>query len=127
MRFRTRVTLLVATAVAVAIVLASLTAWFAARTELRNQVDGLLRDQVTRSQRGPLFDRLQGPGIPLGPFDSQVYFQIVGADGTIGRPSNQTVQLPITAIERNAALGRGDLHLRDVHVSGHHLRMITVP
>ena len=127
MRFRTRVTLLVATAVAVAIVLASLTAWFAARTELRNQVDGLLRDQATRSERGPLFDRFPGAGIPLGPFDSQVYFQIVGADGTAARPSNQTVALPITAIEHNAALGHGGVHLRDVHVSGHHLRMITVP
>jgi two-component system sensor histidine kinase MprB len=125
-RFRTRVTLLVSTAVAVAIVLASLTAWFAARTELRSQVDGLLRDQVARSQRGALFDRLQGP-VPLGPFDSQVFFQIVGADGTVARPANQTVALPITAVERDAALGHGDVHLRDVHVSGRHLRMITVP
>lgn len=128
MRFRTRVTLLAATAVAVAIVLASLAAWFAARAELRDQVDGLLRNQAVGVQNAAFLDRPPDGGFRLRPFvDSQVNFQIVGSDGSVLRPINQTVHLPVTAIERNAALGHGDLRLRDVHVSGQHLRMITVP
>lgn len=128
MRFRTRVTLLAATAVAVAIVLASLAAWFAARAELRDQVDGLLRNQAARVQQSPLLDQPPSPGFGLRPFvDSQVTFQMIGNDGTVFVPRDQTVRLPVTTTERNAALGRGDLHLRDVHVSGQHLRMITVP
>jgi len=118
----------VAVAVAIAIVLASVAAWFAARTELRNQVDGLLRQQASGLQSSTQLDRPGGPFGGLRPIiDSQVTFQVVVSDGTILRPPNQTVRLPVTAIERAAALGHGGLHLRDVHVSGHHLRMITVP
>ena len=128
MRFRTRVTLLAATAVAVAIVLASLAAWFAARTELRNQVDVLLRNQAPQAQAQRFID-----GPPLSGFrsrgflDNQVHFQFVESDGTVRRPLDQTVHLPVTSIERNAALGKGSIHLRDVHVSGQHLRLMTVP
>jgi len=128
MRFRTRVTLLAATAVAVAIVVASLAAWFAARTELRNQVDGLLRSQASSLQSTTQLDRPIGGGFGRRPFiDSQVDFQIVASTGTVLRPANQTVKLPVSTIEHDAALGRGGLHLRDVHVAGQHLRMVTVP
>jgi two-component system sensor histidine kinase MprB len=128
MRFRTRVTLLAATAVAVAIVLASTAAWFAARAELRDQVDTLLRNQAAGVQDSPILDRPPFGAIRLRPIvDSQVTFQIVATDGTVLSPAEQTMRLPVTATEREAALGRGDLHLRDVHVGGQHLRMITVP
>jgi two-component system sensor histidine kinase MprB len=127
-RFRTRVTLLAATAVAVAIVLASLAAWFAARTELRNQVDGLLRNQAPQAQSQPFLDRPPLSGFrSRGFLDSQVHFQFVERDGTVRRPLDQTVHLPVTAIERNAALGKGSIRLRDIHVSGQHLRLMTVP
>ena len=128
MRFRTRVTLLAATAVAVAIVLASLAAWFAARAELRDQVDTLLRNQAVGAQASPALDRPPVGGFGLRPFiDSQVTFQIVSSDGTLFPPNGRGLRLPVTEIERAAAAGRGDLHLRDVHVGGHHLRMVTVP
>ena len=55
--------------VAVAIVLASLSAWFAARTELRNQVDGLLRNQAAGLQTSSTFrNRSFGTGFRLRPF-----------------------------------------------------------
>jgi two-component system sensor histidine kinase MprB len=128
MRFRTRVTLLAATAVAVAIVLASLAAWFAARTELRNQVDVLLRNQAPQAQAQRFIDRPPLAGFrSRGFLDSQVHFQFVDSNGTVRRPADQTVHLPVTAIERDAALGKGSIHLRDIHVSGQHLRLMTVP
>jgi two-component system sensor histidine kinase MprB len=126
--FRARVTLLAATAVAVAIVLASLAAWFAARAELRDQVDTLLRNQAVGAQASTALDRPPIGGFGLRPFiDSQVTFQIVSSDGRLFAPNNQAVRLPVTEIERAAAAGRGDLRLRDVHVGGQHLRMVTVP
>jgi two-component system sensor histidine kinase MprB len=130
-KFRTRVTLLAATAVAVAIVIASLAAWFAARTELRNQVDGLLRNQATQAQAAPFLDRPPLVGLGFGRsrgfLDSQVHYQFVSSDGRVFRGADETVHLPVTSIERNAASGHGSVRLRDVHVSGQHLRMITVP
>ena len=128
MRFRTRVTLLTATAVAVAIVLASLAAWFAARTELRNQVDGLLRNQAPQARSQPFLNRPPLSGFrSRGFLDAQVHFQLVESNGTVRRPPDQTVHLPVTAIERDAALGKGSIRLRDIHVSGQHLRLMTVP
>ena len=128
MRFRTRVTLLAATAVSIAIVLASLVAWFAARHELRSQVDSLLRTQASGLQRSRALDRPLLSGFGLRPFvDSQVDFQIVGSNGSTYAPNNQSVTLPVSAAERRAASGQGGLRLRDVHTGGQHLRMITVP
>ena len=49
------------------------------------------------------------------------------SDGTVVALSDQGARLPITKTERDAALGRGDLHLRDVHSDGRHYRMLTVP
>ena len=120
-------TLLAATAVAFAIVVVSFAAWFAARGELRKQVDGLLRHQAAGFQ-ARTFTQPPQAGFRLRPFlDTQVNFQIVGSDGTVLNPGNQVVHLPVTAVERNAALGRGAVHLRDVHVAGQHLRMATIP
>jgi two-component system sensor histidine kinase MprB len=127
-RFRTRVALLAATAVAVAIILASLVAWFAARTELRNQVDGLLRTQASSLQDPSVLNRPAGAGLRLRALlDNQVDVQIVGSDGSVLIPVDQTVHLPVTAVEHTAASGHGALHLRDVHVAGKHLRLMTVP
>ena len=126
-KFRTRVTLFVASAVAVAIVLASLSAWFAARTELRNQVDVQLRQQATRLQATSQLDQPTG-GFGLRPIiDSQIKFQIVRGDGLVIGPNDPSVRLPVTKIERDAAAGHGNFHLRDIHVAGEHLRMVTVP
>ncbi len=128
MRFRSRVTLLAATAVAIAIVLASLAAWFATRSELRKQIDNQLRTQAQGVQNANSLDRAPDPGLRLRPFiDSQVDFQILGSDGTRLQPGNQSVTLPVDTADKEAAQGDGDLRLRDVHVSGEHLRMITVP
>jgi two-component system, OmpR family, sensor histidine kinase MprB len=128
MRFRTRVTLLAATAVAVAIVLASLSAWFAARTELRNQVDGLLRNQASNVRDARFLNRVPDVGFRQRPFiDTQVDFQIVRSNGSVLRPTGQSLRLPVTNLEHEAALGHGSVRLRDVHVAGQHLRMMTVP
>jgi two-component system sensor histidine kinase MprB len=127
MTFRARVTIFSATAVAIAIVLASTIAWFAARHELRAQVDGLLRTQAVGIESSRALDR-PVPGFGLRPFvDTQVDFQVVESNGSVFVPNNQSLRLPVSALERSAALGKGHVHLRDVHVSGQHLRMATVP
>ena len=120
MRFRTRVTLLTATAVAVAIVLASLAAWFAARTELRNQVDGLLRNQAPQASIAAVPQPATPFRLPVArlPRQPRSTSSSSSSNGTVRRPPDQTVHLPVTAIERDAALGKGSIRLRDIHVSG---------
>lgn len=133
MKLRTRIALISAAAVAVAVVLASVGAYFAARNELRGQVDASLRE-VAQQARGfqGLLNTL-GPGgggfgrgrifEPATAFDA-VYIQALLADGTAVYPRSQNLRLPIEAEDVGVVEGGAPV-LRDLHVDGRHLRMIT--
>ena len=131
MKLRTRIALIAATAVAVAVVLASVGAYFAARSELRNQVDESLVE-VADQARG--FQGLLatlgagGPGRgrifqPRTAFDA-VYVQALLVDGSVIYPSTQELRLPFDARDL-AVISDGTAVLRDLDVDGRHLRMIT--
>lgn len=133
MKLRTRIALISAVAVAVAVVLASVGAYFAARNELRGQIDESLHE-VAQQARGfqGLLNSLGGPGGGFGrgrifeprtAFDA-VYIQALLADGTAVFPRDQDLRLPIED-EDVAVVGGDGSVLRDVHVDGRHLRMIT--
>ena len=132
MKLRTRIALIASVAVAVAVVLASIGAYFAARNELRDRVDASLTELSRQARdfrgllailRGPL-----GPRRPFGPttgFDV-LYYQALFADGPVLLPSDQELRLPVDDVDLEVARRVADGPvLRDVAVDGQHLRMIT--
>jgi two-component system sensor histidine kinase MprB len=140
MKLRTRIALIASLAVAVAVVLASVGAYFAARNELRDQVDESLVEvagQATGFQG--LLSALSGSGqgqgqggfgrgrlfSPRTAFDA-VYVQALLADGTAVYATEQELVLPIDGRDVAVVAG-GEAVLRDLEVDGRHLRMITVP
>ena len=90
MKLRTRIALTASIAVAIAVVLASIGAYFAARNELRDQVDESLIE-VSDQARGfqGLLNALGGPGLgrgrvlqPRNAFDA-LYIQALLREGVI--------------------------------------------
>jgi two-component system sensor histidine kinase MprB len=109
-------------AVAVAVILASATAFFALRHQLRAEVDRTLVERangiLNRPFRGFPF-RLPPLGGPGG------YIQIVHADGSVNRDPRETVALPVTDRALEVARGTRDSFLADQDVAGTHLRVLT--
>ena len=131
MKLRTRIALVASIAVAVGVVLASVGAYFAARNELRDQIDESLIE-VAEQARGfqGLVNTLGAPGFgrgrlfePRTAFDA-VYVQALLTDGNAVYPSNQALILPIDDGDIGVVAG-GEPILRDLDVDGRHLRMIT--
>lgn len=134
MPLRRRVALVAAGAVAVAVVLAALAAFFVTGRELRSEVDASLTDGIasiqTLARRGTDLERLGGfPGLGRGPIPGGriplfegTYWQIVLADGTVLAPEAQAVSLPIPG--DLASIGELP-RLSDEWVDGSHLRLAT--
>jgi two-component system, OmpR family, sensor histidine kinase MprB len=128
--FRARLALVAATAVALAVLLASAVVYIVVRDELRGTVDDALRDRAAEISRFPLRaiqegDRpvLEGPGLGGAPG----YIQVVQADGTTIRPPDERVELPISNHVLAVANGNGRPFFSDTHVSDVHLRVFTIP
>ncbi len=137
MSIRRRLAVGAGLAVAIAVAAASLIAYFAVRTQLRDTVDDSLREQAVRVvregssalpppgefRRG---DRFGGP---------QVYAQVVtpgtaDADPDHRRsrgPHADDVQLPVTDRDRAVAAGTARAYFWDAEVRGVPLRGITAP
>jgi two-component system sensor histidine kinase MprB len=127
MSFRTRLALVAAAAVALAVVAASFIVYFVVREQLRSTVDDSLRTTAIQLSRTPLhdFDHFAAPSSELG--DAPGYPQLVGVDGKAFRPPGKTVALPVNSrVTRVAQNGAGAFFM-DVHVSDRHLRMLTFP
>jgi two-component system, OmpR family, sensor histidine kinase MprB len=128
MSFRARLALVAAAAVALAVVAASFVVYFIVKDQLRSPIDDSLRENAEQIQHSPpdeigraffhLRSDLGGaPGYP----------QVVTAGGTVLRPSGATVPLPVDDDDRAVARGKSGTFLRDAHVRGTHVRMITFP
>lgn len=135
MTLRTRLTLLVAGAVALAVVAASSAAFLLARAEMRSVIDRSLVERIAiapkieslrRAMQG--FGGLVQGGGPAGElFRSEQYVQVVFADGSVLVPGGQEVILPVDDADLEVASGSLGPIIRDVLVDGHHLRMVTGP
>jgi two-component system sensor histidine kinase MprB len=128
--FRARLALVAATAVALAVLLASAVVYIVVRDELRGTVDDALRDRAAEISRFPLRaiqegDRpvLEGPGLGGAPG----YIQVVQSDGTTIRPPDESVELPVSDHVLSVANGNGEPFFSDTHVSDVHLRVFTIP
>jgi two-component system, OmpR family, sensor histidine kinase MprB len=127
--FRARLTIAAAGAVAIAIVLASAITYALVRNELYGRFDDELRTfagslhlQLSPALGGRCALDYARPafGGPTG------VFQLVTASGSTCLPRDQSVRLPVTAADRQIASGNGgESTMRDVEVSGEHVRVIT--
>ncbi|HEV2713021.1 MAG TPA: hypothetical protein VGU26_07990, partial [Gaiellaceae bacterium] len=125
MTFRARLTLVAATAVALAVVLSSVVVYVVVRDQLRSQVDSALRDRAGEIQirLGRLFLPDPGP-IPGGPVG---YVQAVGADGTILRPAGADIPIPVDEHVREVAAGNAGEFFADETIRGVRVRVLTFP
>ncbi len=131
MSFRARLALVAAAAVALAVVLASVVVYVVVRDQLRAPVDDALKDRAADISRFPLHafqagDQAfleRGPGLGGAPG----YIQVVTSDGDTIRAPDATVELPITQRTLEVATGRSGSFFGDAHVSGTHVRVLTIP
>ena len=126
MSFRTRLGLLVAASVAVAVLAVSGVALWIARAEARSALDRKLDDRVAVlvASGGRLPERRSvqffGRFVPR-----DVLAQIVAPNGAVVYASDEV--LPVTPVDVAVANGRARRHRTDVSADGVRLRVLTVP
>lgn len=119
MSFRTRLALLSAAAVAVAVVLASAVAFVEVRRQLYHQVDNTLRSERAVGPR-ELFR-----GAERFPGDERT-FQGLAPDGTVVALAGQSQSsLDVTSADRQVASGTRDSVIRSTYIGDTHVRVIT--
>jgi two-component system, OmpR family, sensor histidine kinase MprB len=141
--FRRRIVVLAATAVAVAIALASVVTFVVVRHELRGGVDASLRDLrpkvlfVSRTNAGPVGAGKAAGGTTVGPGDVfQARLPPTAFGGSAGvvqarLPNGDVIRsatgpaLPETAAVREVASGKREESLRDATIRGVHTRVFT--
>jgi two-component system sensor histidine kinase MprB len=131
MSFRARLALVAAAAVALAVVLASVVVYVVVRDQLRAPVDDSLKDRAADISRFPLHafqagDQAfleRGPGLGGAPG----YIQVVTSDRDTIRARGATAELPVTQRTLDVATGRSGSFFDDAHVSGTHVRVLTIP
>ena len=128
MSFRARLAMVAAAAVALAIVAASFAVYFVVKQQLRAPIDSSLRHSAVELQQTPPDDILRGLfhlTVPLG--GAPGYPQIVKPSGQVITINGGTTALPVDGRDISVARGDSNAFLRDAHVSGTHVRMITFP
>ncbi len=131
MTFRTRLTLLVAIAVAVSIAGASALTYLLVRNELRGQVDAALRERAATLRVGIANDPDTGRPALVVPRDrfggAEGTTQLIRPTGKPILPPDTYVTLPVSSAARKVAGGERRVLFEDAHVSGQHLRLLTIP
>lgn len=121
MRFRTRIAILAAAAVAIALFVGSLGIYVVTARSLLRPVDQslveLLRAPRMMDRPGPVVGRLGGAG---------GYVQVVGADGEVVAPAGPA-RLPITDRTRDVAAGDERAYFDTVRIDGEPVRIYTAP
>jgi two-component system sensor histidine kinase MprB len=143
--FRARLTLLSAAGIAAVLVIGSATTYVIMRSQLRGQIDTVLRKQATKvpdggsvfqgrviqRQTAPAPRSKEAPGVALGQLQTSVaefgsapvFALIISADSDLPALPTGGETLPVTERAREIArTGRG-AYYTDVHVRGAHLRM----
>jgi two-component system, OmpR family, sensor histidine kinase MprB len=131
MSFRARLVLVSALAVAAAVVAASALTYVLVRDELRGEVDDALRSRAATARLRIVQDPESGRrflDVPPPAFGGAPgYTQLVTESGSTIRPFGELAELPVSARARRAAAGSEDAFFADAHVSGTHVRVLTLP
>ena len=129
MSLRTRLAVLVAGAVAVAVLLVIGVTYRAAAREQRDALDDALRTQAraTASRAALVIDLTSRFPRRADPFAADdLLFQVVGREGLVRHPADQ-VELPVADLDLAVARGNRGPVLRDAEIDGEEYRLITVP
>jgi two-component system, OmpR family, sensor histidine kinase MprB len=132
--FRTRLTLVAAAAVALAVVIASLVVYVVVRNQLRGEVDNALRSRAREIVQGPRPHLEQTPGGqpyldvggPSG-FGTGDYVQIVDSQGRTIRTLSDVGNLPPNRMALAVAQGHGGPSFTDARIGGTEVRVYTIP
>ena len=123
MNLRTRLTVLVAVAVGLSVVLVAVVATLTTRNELRSGVDEALRQRAVavadprRGRPGPDRD-------PLGVGDTTT--RIFDASGAVIDGVEVTTETGLTDRDLAVAAGTEEAYFRDAEINGDHVRILTV-
>jgi two-component system, OmpR family, sensor histidine kinase MprB len=124
--FRTRLTLVAAAAVALAVLAASFVVFLVVRNQLRGQVDSALRARAHDFDHGLTIDHgfLEGGPVPLGGGD---YVQLVGSKGQTIRTQFEARggTLPPNKAAINIANGQPGSGFSDATIDGAQVRVFT--
>jgi two-component system sensor histidine kinase MprB len=124
---RKRLTLIAATSVGAAVLIAVVVCYMVVRAQLGGQVGDSLNAQAQAVESGDLHAVTQPvPSIPASAGGPAQYVQIVLADGSV-HPSQGNISLPVDARTLVVAAGDSGSYQSDIHVGGNHLREITFP
>lgn len=133
MSFRARLVLAAAGAVAGALAVASLVAYFIVRDKLQSQVDSGLIAEANRVANSPF---LVTPGFRPNQFFVHVprpelggaggYIQLVSGSGQTFRSDAEPVALPVSRRDLGIADGTASRSFRDVRLQGIHERILTI-
>ena len=125
--FRARLALVAATAVALAVIVASFVIYFVVRNQLVSTVDGSLRTSAVQLARTPPhdFQHFAVPQSELG--GAPGYPQLVDANGKVYLAQGESVSLPVNdRVVGVARTGQGSFFM-NTRVEGTNLRMLTFP
>ncbi len=130
MSFRARIAIAAAVAVALAVVTASAVVYVVARGQLRAPIDQALqrRADEMNSHRLQLITADDGDvylAVPPEFGEARGYVQVVKADGTVLRPADQGLELPVDDAVRGIVGNRGESAWTEKTVDGQHLRVFT--
>jgi two-component system sensor histidine kinase MprB len=124
---RKRLTLIAATSVGAAVLIAVVVCYMVVRAQLGGQVGDSLNAQAQAVESGDFHAVTQPvPSIPASAGGPAQYVQIVLADGSV-HPSQGNIALPVDTQTRLVAAGDSGSYQSDIHVGGNHLREITFP
>ncbi len=126
MPLRRRLAIACASAVALAILLASLIVYVVVREQLLGQVDNELHSQAALVPQLRCNQDQEGPQLPASTGGGAPIWQVVNADGQI-LCSDGSVSLPFDNHVQSVASGNVGGYLQDVTVGGTVLRELTVP
>jgi two-component system sensor histidine kinase MprB len=129
--FRTRLTLVAAAAVALAVVAASLVVFLVVRNQLRGQVDDALSSRAVEIVQSP------GPGlrvehgvlegVPPASFGGGDFVQLVDRQGRTIKTELESGSLPASKAALDVAKNGGKRRFSDATIGGHDYRVYTIP
>jgi two-component system sensor histidine kinase MprB len=128
--FRTRLTLVAAAAVALAVVAASLVVFLVVRNQLRGQVDDALQTRAFSIVRGPSPGGLRVEhgileGVPPAAFGGGDFVQLVDREGHRTRTAFESGSLPASETALEVARNKGKAGFDDATIGGHDYRVYT--
>jgi two-component system sensor histidine kinase MprB len=129
MSFRTRLALVAAAAVGLAVVAASAVVFVVVRDQLRSQADTTLRVRAEEIAHAPLHPDTGPDGrtyLEVPGFISAVHIEVVRSNGTVLRPFGQRGSLPVTARILAAARRGGDPFFSNAKVGDVDFRVYTL-